>query len=435
MQIKRDYSQPFFSNRRRRRTGGRFLFVYGLFIGGLLMFVSSQFGRLQLMALDMVGMAPTPTPFASTWAQQGYDFLANGKLEQAATAFRQAVSQQPDNINYLYEYGRLLIELDRAADPEQGREISDLELASQLGETSINVAPQDPRGYALKAKALVWLDDSKSAIPIAQQGIDIDPNFAPLYAVLARAYVDLGRYQLALDNGDLAITIDSMDADAHRSYAIALMYVGLNEEAIRQLEDAVNINPNISGPYFELAAQYNFLNLTEEAVATYEQILKLDPRNTKAMLRLCEVYFKVGEGSQAQGYCQDALDIDPNYKEAYRQMGMVNYSRRNYEGAIQNFDKCVELESTEVECYYLRGLAHYYIADGQNGECEQAWDILNETLRDFLGTAPEDDPVLISTREGLRLVTVVCPQYMGQAVPTMIPTEGPLPTPLGGLGG
>src|SRR6266545_4181299 len=108
MQIKRDYSQPFFGTRRRRRTGTRFIFMYGLLLGGFLVFVSSQFDRLQLAALDVVGMAPTPTPFASTWAQQGYDLYAQGKVELAAAAFKQAVSQQPNNVNYLYEYGRML---------------------------------------------------------------------------------------------------------------------------------------------------------------------------------------------------------------------------------------------------------------------------------------------------------------------------------------
>ncbi len=173
MQIKRDYSQPFFSNRRRRRTGGRFLFFYTLFLAVGLFFVFSQFGRLQLAALDAVGFAPTPTPFASTWAEQGSNFFLQGKLDDAARAFAQAVSQQPDNINYIYEYGRTLIELDRPASAAQGRSMSDSELASQLGDHAIEVAPQDVRSYTLKAKALVWLDDSKSAIPIALQGIEV----------------------------------------------------------------------------------------------------------------------------------------------------------------------------------------------------------------------------------------------------------------------
>jgi tetratricopeptide (TPR) repeat protein len=434
MQIKRDYSQPFFSTRRRRRTGTRFIFMYGLLLGGFLVFVSSQFDRLQLAALDAVGMAPTPTAFASAWAQQGYDLYAQGKVEAAAEAFRQAVNQQPNNVNYLYEYGRMLLELDRAADEASGRPLSDAEIALTIGDQAINAAPQDVRGYALKAKALIWTGDSASAIPIALQGKELDPLFAPVYSALAVGYTNIGRYQQGLDNGEQAVELDPMDADAHRSYAITLIYVGLRDEAIRQLEDAVNINPNLVGPYFELAGQYGVANLTEEAVATYEKILTIDPRSAKAMLRMCELYFKVGEARQAEGYCDDALQANLNYKEAYRQLGMVNYSRRNYEGAIDNFNKCVDLKSEEIQCYYLRGLAHFYLADGKNEHCDLAWTDLKVSLEMVAGIAGSEN-ILADIQRGLQLTTQVCPQYSGLGVPTLAPPTAIPPTPLGGLGG
>jgi tetratricopeptide (TPR) repeat protein len=425
MQVRRDWSQPFFSNRRRRRVTGRFLFLYGLFLGGFLVFVLTQFGSLQLMALKAVGMAPTPTPFASTWAQQGYDLFLQGKLEEAAAAYANAVSQQPDNINYLYEYGRTLIELDRAAAPNQGRPSRDAELASELGDHAIEVAPSDVRSYTLKARALVWLDDSASAIPIALQGLEIDPNFASLLAVLARAYTDIGRYQQALSYGEQAINTDPMSVDAHRSYAIALIWVGERDAAIRELEDAISINPNLIPPYFELAAQYITGERYEEAVASYEQVLRMQPRNAKAFLRLCEVYSRIGQDQQAQGYCEDALEIDPAYAQAYRQLGMVNFRRRAYEDAIINFNQCVSLGSTEIECHYLRGLAHYYI-----GQCQDAWDILNESLI-LIQDLPVKEPVLTTTQNGLRLVTENCARFRGQALPTAIPPTAIPPTPLG----
>jgi len=427
MQIKRDYSQPFFSSRRRSRVTGRFLFLYGLVVGGFLVLVSTQFGRLQLMALDAVGLAPTPTPFASTWASQGYEFFLQGKMEEAAVAYAQAVSQQPTDINYLYEYGRTLIELDRDADPSQGRPISDAELASQIGDQALASAPGDVRSYTIKSKALVWLNDSASAIPVALQGIEVDPNYAPLLAVLARAYTNIGRYQQGLDYGARAVETDPMDVDAHRGYAIALILVGQRDAAIRELEDAINVNPNLVSPYFELAGQYVGAERYEDAVATYEKILTLQPRNAKGLLRMCEVYSRIGQDQQAEGYCDDALTIDPNYKEAYRQLGMVNFRRRNYEGAIENFQKCQDLQSEEIECYYLQGLAYYYIS-----ECDRAWDMLTISL-DRINDLPVKEPVLTTTQSGLQLVTNNCVKYNNRALPTL-PPPTPVVTPLG-LGG
>jgi hypothetical protein len=58
MQIRRDYSQPFFGNRRRRRGMWRWIILYVILIAGFLFFVDSQFSQLQTMALEMVGQAP-----------------------------------------------------------------------------------------------------------------------------------------------------------------------------------------------------------------------------------------------------------------------------------------------------------------------------------------------------------------------------------------
>ena len=111
MQIKRDYSKPLFRDHRRRRGTWRWILLFFVFIGAFLFFVDSQFSRLQLMALEMVGQAPPPTPFASELATQGMDRFMAGDLQGARDYFRRAVMQQPRNIDYLYEYGRVLLEL------------------------------------------------------------------------------------------------------------------------------------------------------------------------------------------------------------------------------------------------------------------------------------------------------------------------------------
>lgn len=426
MQIKRDYSQPFFSTRRRRRTSGRFLFLYGLFIGAILMFTTWQFDRLQLAALDVIGLAPTATPFASTLATQGAQAFVEGDVELAASLFGQAVLQQPENVDYLYEYGKLMIELDR------GEELLEPTLLDKaIADYIIEIAPNDPRGYALKAKALVWEGFYAEAIPVGVAGREVDPNFTPLLSALARAYSNIGRYQQGLEYGAQAVELNPMDADARRSYAFTLMYVGETTRAIEQLEEVIALNPNWTAPYFELAGQYLATNQDVLAIATYERILSLEPRNAKAYLRLCEAYSKVGQQDRAQGYCEDALDIDPNYAAAWKRVGMARYTRRNYEGAIEAFNTCVDnipqdaAPSANVECYYLRGLAHYYL-----GQCEQAWNVLTQSLP-MAEALPDGENVVGSIREGLRLTTVSCAGYAGRALPTEIPPTPIPPTPIG----
>ncbi len=436
MQIKRDYSQPFFSDRRRRRGIWRWLLLYVLIIAGFLFFVDSNFSTLQLMALDAIGQAPPPTPFASDLANQGVEKYAAGDLEGARVLLQRAVMQQPQNVDYLYQYGRVLIELgvdDNSLYPE----------AIQVGEQAIQASPNDPRGYAIKARAMDLNGDSANAIPVGQAGLQLDRNFSPLYTALSGAYLSIDRYDVALQYAQDAIDKDPNDPSAHRVYALALNWVGRRDEALDQFQQAVGLNPNLASPYFELASMYRNLALQdpnggtndyELAIATYEQVLAMQPNNAKAYQRLCATYNQLGDHRRAQGYCEDAISQNPNYADAYQQLGQSEYSQRNYEGAIEAFETCLTLEADrpaaqqDIECYYLRGLAHYYL-----GDCQQAWDILTDSInRRHLVTDDPTDLVLQNSVHGLQLITENCSGFAGRVLPTAIPPTQIPPTPIGG---
>ncbi|MCU0511457.1 MAG: tetratricopeptide repeat protein [Anaerolineae bacterium] len=408
--IKRHSSQRLF-RQPRQRGYYVFLVLLALLIAAIPLLVSWQFNTLQLAALQVVGFAPTATPFASERAQRGQLLFESGDIRSAALFYEQAVRQQPENVNYLYEYGRTLLELDRTDE------------ALPLAEQIIQLAPADPRGYALKASALMWSDPA-NAIPAAQAGEELGIPFAPLQAAMAVAYTNIGRYQEALQRADLAIRIDPLDASARRAYSYPLIYTGRYNEAIAQLEQAIAINANFAAPYFELASLYRSIQNEEMAVAIYFRVLEIEPNNARAYLRLCETYAAVGQFQIAEGYCDTALDIDPDYASAHRMRGQLRYSRRNYEGAIEEFQECLRLGSDEIECYYLRGLAHYAL-----GDCDVAWEVLNEALA---RVEPNRTQVVQAINIGLENITIRCAGYQGRTLPTPIPPTPIPPTPIGG---
>ena len=423
MRIQRDYSRPLFTQ--RKRTNPWTILMLGVVIGGILVFISLQFDQLQLNTLEAIGMAPTSTPFASDLASEGMMYFQAGDLENALEMMDTAVKQQPDNINYLFEYGWLLIENDRT------------EEALSVAEHAIRVAPNDARSYALKGRALMW-DNPSEAILASIQGTDIDPNFAPLLAIQGVAYTNLGRWQEGIRQSRRAIELDPVDAFVQRSAYYPMVYVGRYQDAIDALESAININPNLVNPYFELAYIYTFnqVNEPEMALAIYYHITEMEPDNAKAYLRICETYAQV-ENAQfdvAQPYCDQALIIDPSYAPAYRQRGQMQYNRRNYEGAIESFEECerftVNSEDIEIECVYLRGLAHWFLS-----ECDPAWELLLRA-RDLASAQGYDQGggVVTNINIGLFNVTETCPGYNSVPLPTPVPPTAIPPTPIGGFG-
>jgi len=417
MYIRRDKNKPLFGGR-QRGFPIRLVILTIFLAGGFVTLAMSQRDTIQIRALEVFGLAPTATPFASDLATRGSALFQNGDIAGALRLFEEAIIQRPDDVNYLYEYGQLLIENEQDS------------LVLPIAERAIALAPQDPRGYALKGRALMWSDPS-GAIQAAIQGIDIDPTFAPLYAVQSVAFTNLGRWQEGLRNAQRAYELDPQDIFVLTSYQWPLTYVGRYQEAIDYLEDAIAISPNLINPYFYLAALYRLPRVSqpEMAIGTYNRVLELQPTNAKAYLRLCQTYANVNNArfDVAQPYCDAAIRLDPNYGEAYMQRGQMQYARRNYEGAIESFNECIANGSTRIECWYLRGFAHYRL-----NNCDDAWGILEESRPMAVN---QNLPTVVESIDNVMdAITLRCPGYSGRSVPTPVPPTSPPPTPIGGFG-
>ena len=352
----------------------------------------------------------TPTLLPSQYAQAGISLYTEGQVAEALAQFEFAVQQRPDDIDYLYEYGRILIEVDNFAK------------AAEFGDRAIAAAPDDPRGYALKARALMWSDPG-AAIPLAVSGLERDAEFAPLHAALAIAYTNIGRYSEGYQRGLLATQLDPLNAFSHRAFAIPLIYTDRRNEAIAALEKAVAINPNLTAPYFELALQYRQQDYQEMAVGIYRRVLELEPDSAKAYLRICQTYAEVGEFLTATDYCERATELDEKYADAWQWLGQMRYTRRNYEGTLEAMEKCVALGSTAVECHYMRGWS-YYVLD----QCPRAWDVLQEAL-----SYTREPHIIGIINEGLASVRANCPGFEDARLPTPIPPTPIPPTPIGGI--
>ncbi len=413
---------------RRRRLGWGW--VLTLFVGGVavLLVVRLQADQIEARLASLIGITvptPEPTLFPAQYAALGADLFRAGDLEGAREALTRAVQQRPNEVAYLYELGKVLVELDRVDE------------AVEIADRAIQANPQDVRGHALRANALKWRAPD-AALQDALRGLEIDPTFAPLHSAMAVAYNNIQRYTQALEAGRRAIELDPMDADTYRAYAWPLILVGRYEEAIAMLEKAIALAPNLTGPYFQLAFEYkNRAKDPAMAVAIYQHIIdnmNVSPADeAKAYLRICETYAGVENArfDIAEPYCRKAIQIQPDYGSAYRELGRMQYVRRNYEGAIESFQTCAKLqeglERKDIECWALRGLAHFWMA-----QCDDAWTVLNQALE--LGKAQgESESVMQNISDGIYNVTQLCPDYVNVPTPTPQPPTPIPPTPIGGV--
>ena len=385
MKIKRDYRQPFFSQPKRHPI--RNMLIAAL-LGALLgLAVLWQRDTLETALLSFSGSPPTPTPLPSELATRALERFSAGDLREAEALLARAVAQQPRNSAYLYEHGRLLIELGRYEEAEaSGAAITELDA-------------RDARGFALKAAALTWQGQPAIAIPIALSGLEVNPRFTQLHAILARAYVDAGRWADGLEAGERGLSIAADDADVVRAYAYALQSVGSYDEAADYMQRAIELRPSYLPIHFELAGLYLARDEDQRAIDIYNRILSLDPRNARAMLRLCLAYRKVGEFSRALGFCEDSVANDPSDAEAHFQLGLLYYRERLFERSRDAFATCLHNDDGfyDLSCRYRLGLSHYY-----TGECARGWGLLRDSLD--LAQATGDSATIGNILRGLEAI-------------------------------
>lgn len=57
-----------------------------------------------------------------------------------------------------------------------------------------------------------------------------------------------------------------------------------------------------------------------------------------------------------------SIELNPSYSSAYRTRGLVKSKLKDYEGAIEDYDKAIELNSNSL-IYLLRAMAKYKLHD------------------------------------------------------------------------
>jgi tetratricopeptide (TPR) repeat protein len=424
MYIRRDKSNLHFGRQAKRR-GSNLFFVIWLVMMAAILGVLWRFNSVQNWVLASIGNEPTATMDAISEARLGERAYLVGDIERAIEHYGRAAEMAPNNIDILFEYGRMLIYRSYAGRSYAFRAGQALEVAQK----AVEVDQDNPRAQALLCYALLENDRAEEAIGAGLRAEQLAPDYAEARAYLSMAYRGAGRPNQAFQKADEAVQLDPNSLDARRALAISLAYVGEFDAAVQQYERAIQIHPRFDALYFELALYYKAQNNYDAAIAAYDQVLSMEPENVKAYTRKCETYFTMREDALAQESCEQAIQLDPTYAEAHRQLGMVRYTRRNYEGAIESFDECARLQEEqgiplpdrEIECYYIRGLAHSLLA-----RCDEAWPILQDALQ-----MNPNETIKGLINQGLMLCVENEAEYDINDIPTPIPSTPIPPEPIG----
>ncbi len=97
--------------------------------------------------------------------------------------------------------------------------------------------------------------------------------------------------------------------------------------------------------------------------------MQTDLNDADAYLKRGLAYAKKGQYDQAISDFTKALEINPRYAYAYNNRGLTYWNKGQYDQAISDFTKALEINPRDADAYVNRGVAYMSI-----GQYDKAWE-------------------------------------------------------------
>ena len=321
--------------------------------------------------------------------------------------FKGRVTQRGDTLNISAElidsrdgshiwgqqYARKLADMNTLREEIAGEMASALRLRlTPADEKRLTVSyTADPEAYQDYLKGRYWWNKSTEegfdkGIEYFQQAIAKDPTYALAYSGLADCYSSLAEsglvpfregYLRAKDAALKAVELDNTLAEAHGSLALIKSsydwdWSGANNEIRR----AIELNPSYADAHRLHAEVLWQTGQMGEAIAENKLILGLDPLSLNTNDTLGVVFFLARQYDRAIEQEAKTLELDPNFIDAYYFRGMAYLKKSMYREGMAEFEKGVAISPLDPEA--LTGLGYGYAVTGRRAEAQKVLDKLAE---------------------------------------------------------
>jgi len=236
----------------------------------------------------------------------------------------------------------------------------------------------DPRVSKLytDAKAAEARGDFAGAAASYESLLQVAPGLAPAYNNLGSLYLRQREYKKAAAVLEKGLKIDPKMSSASALLGMALYELGDYAGAGRNLEAALRANPKDNNVELFLANDLIKLGKFEQAAEHLRQLSQRQPENQEVLYLLGKVHMKLSEEALTK-----LNALDPNSVWAHEISGEVMESMKNYDGALLEYKKAVEVAPLQAGTHYHLGSAYWSL---------NMWDPAAEQFRTELANDPSN---------------------------------------------
>ncbi|MFP5234564.1 MAG: tetratricopeptide repeat protein [Acidobacteriota bacterium] len=308
-------------------------------------------------------------------------FEQQGKLTDAATAWRKLSEAQPDNPEPYAHLGLIAAREQNYAQAAQFDRKA-LRLNPHLPAIRLNLGlalfkagdlkgaipefipllkaapPESDQAQSLRillGMSHYGLEQFAQAAPLLREAARRDPQNLPLRMALAHSCLWSKQYQCVLDTYHEILTLNAESAEADMLAGEALDELQDRAGATAQFRAAEKANPKEPEVHFGLGYLLWAQRQYDEAEREFKLELENDPAHAQSMLYLGDLYMQSNRPEQAEPLLRKAIALDPSLWRAHLDLGIVDTEAKRYSEAIAELETAAKLNPAEVNIHWRLG--------------------------------------------------------------------------------
>src|SRR5450631_3727029 len=115
------------------------------------------------------------------------------------------------------------------------------------------------------------------------------------------------------------------------------------DAAVIQFKKALQVDPRYADAHYQLGLTFLRQQKVKEGYIEMRQTIDLDPKNAKAHLEMGNLLWSFKEYKRSEDEARKVIELDPNSPEGYTLLGTALFAQRDAEGALQAYDKAIQL--------------------------------------------------------------------------------------------
>jgi tetratricopeptide (TPR) repeat protein len=225
------------------------------------------------------------------------------------------------------------------------------EVALEAFDRVIQLDPSNDRAFIGKIKALTKLRRYSDAEEAVQEALAKLPKNIKVLDEWGSLYLNQRQYKKTVEIADQILEIDPSNEGAFVGKIIAIRELHKFLEAENLIQEALDKLPK----NIEILNQWSYLYYSqkqyERAIEINNQILEIDPSNERAFVWKIASLRGLRRFTEAENLVQEALDKLPKNIEILNQWGILYYSQKQYERAIEINNQILEIDPSNERAF------------------------------------------------------------------------------------